>query len=117
MRKDITGYYVPAVFKALFDCAQYAKSAHEYTGKDPITFFKLQAAVSMSLEKMKKYLEENGCDIDYLNGKKFGTSLDGNTIDLYVYVREHGEEAVDKAFAILDAAPRPDMVHLKGYRS
>lgn len=113
MYKNIIGYYRPAVLCALWNAANNKGSTSQNSTLVRSLF---QAIPPMSLEAAEKIYSRNH-NYDYINGKKMCFYLDNNTdvLDLHIYVRDHGIEALNQAFQALDSMPTEDYVHLKGF--
>lgn len=113
MYKNITGYYKPAVLCALWNAANNKGSTSQ---NSPLVRKLFQAIPPMSIEMAEK-IYSSRADHDYINGKKMCFYLDDETdvLDLHVYVRDHGIDALNQAFQVLDSMPVEDYVHLKGF--
>lgn len=119
MKKNITGYYLPAVIKALFDAASTPPEREGMSAQAKESLLGLFRSIrSPSLHQVELYLapmmDSGEIFIDYYEGKKLSLKVTKNCIDLSIYLREYGAEAVENAFATIDAIPREDHVHLRG---
>ena len=121
MIKDITGYYKPAVLLALYNAARHEGEGAEAQRKMR-DFFSSPNDLA-DLESAEKYLRAHGEQrkIDYISltptgfKKKLCLLWESDRLDLTVYIREHGQNAVDEAFRNLDSQARRNEVNTRGF--
>lgn len=88
---NIKGLSKPAVLAALFNASQ----------RRGLGFLDRSGAQAMTEADAAKVIEDQGTYFDYLRGRVMKISIDGDEIETWLYDRDNGQGAAERAISSL----------------